>query len=77
MLSVREVVSVKVKGKDFEFTCDPQTSLPDALEATSQINAFLLGRQEQGKQAAEAQAKAAAEAAEQPAVVEVPEPEQA
>ena len=71
MLSVRSIVTVEVNSKKYEFTCQPDSSLPDAIEASSQINAFLLGRQEQGKAA-----QAAAEAAEQPAVEAVAEPEQ-
>ena len=51
MLSVKSFVSVEVNGRKYEFSCAPDSPLPDALEANKQINAFLLGRIEQGKQA--------------------------
>ena len=51
MLKVKSIVSVQVNGKDYEFYCDPQSPLPDALEANNQINAFLLGRIQQAQQA--------------------------
>lgn len=49
MLSVKSIIKVQVNGKDYEFFCDPNSSLQDALEANSQINAFILGRMEQAK----------------------------
>lgn len=52
MLKVKSIVNVPVNGRDYEFYCDPQSPLQDALEANNQINAFLLGRLEQSKQAA-------------------------
>jgi aerobic-type carbon monoxide dehydrogenase small subunit (CoxS/CutS family) len=58
MLSVRSIVSVEVNGKNYEFSCAPDSPLPDALEANNQINAFLLGRVQQAQQA---QSKAAEE----------------
>ncbi len=51
MLKVKSIVSVQVNGKDYEFYCDPQSPIPDAVEANNQINAFLLGRMQQAQQA--------------------------
>jgi hypothetical protein len=51
MLKMKSIVSVEVNGKDYEFYCSPDSPLPDALEANNQINAFLLGKVEQAKQA--------------------------
>ena len=51
MLSMKSVICVQVNGKDYEFYCSPDSVLQDALEANNQINAFLLGRIEQAKQA--------------------------
>lgn len=51
MLKVKSIVSVRVNEKDYEFYCDPNSPLQDALEANNQINAFLIGRMEQAKQA--------------------------
>lgn len=58
MLKMKSHLVVEVNEKEFSFVCDPSSSIPDALEANNQINAFLLGRIEQGKRQAEAQAKA-------------------
>jgi len=51
MLKMKSIVSVQVNEKDYEFSCSPDSPLPDAVEANNQINAFLLGRIEQAKQA--------------------------
>jgi hypothetical protein len=51
MLSVKSIVSVEVNGRNFEFSCPPDSPLPDVLEANNQINAFLLGRVQQAQQA--------------------------
>ena len=51
MLKVKSIISVAVNGKDYEFYCSPDSPLQDALEANNQINAFLLGKIEQVKQA--------------------------
>lgn len=53
MLKLKSFVCVEVNGKEYEFTCSPDSPLQDALEANSQINAFLLGRQEQARVAQE------------------------
>jgi len=53
MLKMKSIVSVQVNEKDYEFSCSPDSPLPDAVEANNQINAFLLGRIEQAKQAQE------------------------
>jgi hypothetical protein len=50
MLKVKSIVSVQVNGKDYEFYCDPDSPLKDALEGNKQINAFLLGRLQQMEQ---------------------------
>ena len=50
---MKSIVSVQVNEKDYEFSCSPDSPLPDAVEANNQINAFLLGRIEQAKQAQE------------------------
>ena len=46
---------VEVNGRDYEFSCAPDSPLPDVLDANNQINAFLLGRAEQAKNAQAAQ----------------------
>lgn len=51
MLKMKSIVSVQVNDRDYEFSCSPDSPLPDAVEANNQINAFLLGRIEQAKQA--------------------------
>lgn len=55
MLKMKSILNVSVNGRDFEFSCTPDSPLPDALEANNQINAFLLGRIEQAKSAQSAQ----------------------
>lgn len=55
MLKVKSIVYVEVNGRDYEFSCGPDSPLQDAIDANMQINAFLLGRVEQAKQAAENQ----------------------
>lgn len=57
MLKMKSIVSVQVNGKDYEFYCVPDSPINDALEANSQINAFLLGRAEQARKAVEEQTK--------------------
>ncbi len=51
MLSVKSIVTIEVNGRKYEFTCAPDSPLNDALDANNQINAFLLGRIEQAKNA--------------------------
>ena len=51
MLSMKSVMKVDLNGKTYEFFCDPNSSLPDVMEAHSQIGAFLIGKQEQCKAA--------------------------
>lgn len=53
MLKMKSILNVPVNGREFEFSCSPDSPLPDALEANNQINAFLLGRIEQAKSAQE------------------------
>ncbi len=64
MLSVKSIVTIEVNNRKYEFSCAPDSPLPDVLDANNQINAFLLGRVEQ--------AKAAQAAQEIPAVPEMP-----
>jgi len=52
MLKMKSHLVVEVNEKEFSFVCDPASSIPDALEANNQVNAFLLGRIEQAKQQA-------------------------
>lgn len=49
MLKVRSILSISVNGRDYEFSCAPDSPLSDALDANNQVNAFLLGRVEQAK----------------------------
>ncbi len=58
MLSIKSIVSIEVNGRKYEFSCAPDSPLPDVIEANMQINAFLVGRQEQARLALE-QAKQA------------------
>jgi len=53
MLKLKSFICVEVNGKEYEFSCAPDAALPDAIEASSQINAFLIGRMEQAKLANE------------------------
>jgi len=55
MLKMKSIVNVEVKGREYEFTCAPDSPLNDALDANNQVNAFLLGRAEQAKNAQVAQ----------------------
>lgn len=49
MLAMKSVLKVTINARDFEFQCQPDSPLPDALEAHNQFGAFLLGKQEQNK----------------------------
>jgi len=49
MLKIKSILHVEVKGRDYEFSCLPDSPLDDLLDANSQINAFILGRKEQAK----------------------------
>ena len=49
MLKVKSFLSVNVNGRDYEFSCSPDSPLQDALEANSQVNAFLLGKVQQAQ----------------------------
>lgn len=51
MLKVKSFLSVSVNGKDYEFSCAPDSPLQDALDANNQVNAFLLGRIQQAQKA--------------------------
>jgi len=51
MLKMKSVLSVQVNGKDYEFSCSPDSPLQEALDANNQVNAFLLGRMQQAKEA--------------------------
>ena len=48
---MKSVLSVQVNGKDYEFSCSPDSPLQEALDANNQVNAFLLGRMQQAKEA--------------------------
>lgn len=52
MLSVRTIISTKINGKDYEFSCAPDSPIDDILEANSQIHAFVIGRKVQQQQQA-------------------------
>lgn len=62
MLTMKSVLTVEVNGRNYEFNCQPDSPLPDAIEAHTQVGAFLLGKQEQNKAAA-AKAQEAPDAA--------------
>jgi len=49
MLRMKSIMTIEIKGKEYQFSCDPDSSLQDALDANNQVNAFLLGRVEQAK----------------------------
>lgn len=49
MLKVKSIINIQVNSKDYEFYCDPDAPLNDALNANKQIEAFLIGRLEQFK----------------------------
>ncbi len=49
MLAMKSVMKIEIKGKEYQFSCDPDSPLNDALDANNQINAFLLGRIQQGQ----------------------------
>jgi hypothetical protein len=49
MLKAKSIINIKVNNKEYEFFCDPDSPLNDALDANMQINAFLIGRIEQAK----------------------------
>lgn len=49
MLKIRSILSITVHGREYEFTCPPDSPINDALDANNQMNAFLLGRAEQAK----------------------------
>lgn len=53
MLKMKTILAVQINGKDYEFFCSPDSPLADALEAHGQMGAFLLGKQEQIKQASQ------------------------
>ena len=55
MLKIKSIINIKIKDKDYDFYCDPDAPLADVLEANNQINAFILGRVEQAKNAQAAQ----------------------
>lgn len=51
MLKTQSIICLEVNGRNYEFSCAPESPLSDAIEANNQINAFLLGRAEQMKNA--------------------------
>jgi aerobic-type carbon monoxide dehydrogenase small subunit (CoxS/CutS family) len=53
MLKLKSVMTIEINGKDYQFSCDPDSPLQDALDANNQFNAFLLGKMQQAKQAQE------------------------
>lgn len=55
MLKVKSIIHVEVNGREYEFSCATDSPLNDAIDANMQINAFLLGRAEQAKQAQQTQ----------------------
>ncbi len=55
MLKIKSIVTVEVNGREYEFSCVPDSPINDAIDANNQINAFLLGRAEQAKNAQKTQ----------------------
>lgn len=55
MLKIKSILTIEINGRDYEFSCPPDSPLPDAINASDQVNAFLLGRAEQAKKAQEQQ----------------------
>lgn len=53
MLKIKSEMNVEVNKREYLFQCLPDSPLQDALEAVSQIQAFLIGKQEQAKLASE------------------------
>lgn len=49
MLKIKSFICIEVNGRQYEFSCPPDSPLPDVLDANNQINAFILGRAEQAK----------------------------
>lgn len=59
MLSMKTVLTVEVNEKEYEFTCNPNSPLVDALEACSQFKAFLLGKKQMADEAQSASSESA------------------
>ncbi len=51
MLKIKSILTIAINGRDYEFSCPPDSPLQDAVNASDQVNAFLLGRAEQAKKA--------------------------
>jgi len=51
MLKMKSILTMSINGRDYEFSCPPDSPLQDAVNASDQVNAFLLGRAEQAKKA--------------------------
>ena len=51
MLSIKSILTIEINGRKYEFSCPPDSPLQDAVNASDQVNAFLLGRAEQAKKA--------------------------
>lgn len=51
MLKIKSILTISINGRDYEFSCPPDSPLQDAVNASDQVNAFLLGRAEQAKKA--------------------------
>lgn len=49
MLKIKSILNISLNGRDYEFSCPPDSPLQDAINASDQVNAFLLGRAEQAK----------------------------
>jgi len=54
MLKIKSILTIEINGRDYEFSCPPDSPLNDAVNASDQVNAFLLGRAEQANKAQEA-----------------------
>lgn len=54
MLKMKSILTIEINGRDYEFSCPPDSPLNDAVNASDQVNAFLLGRAEQARKAQEA-----------------------
>lgn len=52
MLKMKSTLQIELNGRQYEFYCQPDSPIQDAIEANSQFGAFLLGKQAQAQQAA-------------------------
>lgn len=55
MLKMKSILHTEVNGREFELSFAPDSPINDILEANNQINAFILGKAEQARNAQAAQ----------------------